>query len=263
MFFSHLFSSLFFWGGMNDISPESNFMFVIGCHINFPVCGVEFLFCLLLQKYTSLLVRMKEIKNIVFDFGGVIVNLCRETAVKKFIEIGVANADELLDAYHQVGLFLEVEDGTLTAEEFRKKLSIVAGKELTYDQVFQGWFGFVTDVPLYRLEYLLELRKKYNLYILSNTNPYIMGWARSTEFTSVGQPLDYYFDKIYASYEMKEVKPNRAIFEHMIQDAGLLPHETLFVDDGAANIKMAKELGMYTFQPVNGEDWRDDLSALL
>ena len=74
-----------------------------------------------------------------------------------------------------------------------------------------------------------------------------MGWARSADFTSVGQPLDYYFDKIYTSYEIKEVKPSRAIFEHMIKDAGLLPHETLFVDDGAANIKMAKELGYYTF----------------
>jgi haloacid dehalogenase superfamily, subfamily IA, variant 3 with third motif having DD or ED len=206
---------------------------------------------------------MEQIKNIVFDFGGVIVNLCRETAVKKFVEIGVANADELLDAYHQVGLFLEVEDGTLTAEEFRVKLSAVAGKELTYEQVFQGWFGFVTDVPLYRLDYLLELRKKYKLYVLSNTNPYIMGWARSKGFTPAGRPLDDYFDKIYTSYEIKIVKPERGIFEHMIQDAGLLPAETLFVDDGSANIKMAQELGMRTFQPINGEDWRDDLSALL
>ncbi|WP_321438708.1 HAD family phosphatase [uncultured Bacteroides sp.] len=206
---------------------------------------------------------MEKIKNIVFDFGGVIVNLSREAAVKKFEEIGVANADELLDAYHQTGLFLEVEDGTLTAEEFRKKLSVVAGKELTYDQVFQGWFGFVIDVPLCRLEYLLELRKKYKLYILSNTNPFIMGWARSTDFTSAERPLDDYFDKIYTSYEIKQVKPGRKIFEYMIQDAGLLPEETLFVDDGSSNIKMAKELGMQTFQPINGEDWRDELSALL
>ena len=262
MSFPLFFSSLFFWGD-DCISPGGNFIFMAGCHINLLVCGVEFLFCLFLQKYTSLLVEMEQIKNIVFDFGGVIVNLCRETAVKKFVEIGVANADELLDAYHQTGLFLEAEDGTLTAEEFRVKLSAVAGKELTYEQVFQGWFGFVTDVPLYRLDYLLELKKKYKLYILSNTNPYIMGWARSTDFTPAGRPLDDYVDKIYTSYEIKQVKPERGIFEYMIQDAGLLPQETLFVDDGSANIEMAKELGMITFQPINGEDWRDDLSALL
>ena len=206
---------------------------------------------------------MERIKNIVFDFGGVIVNFSREAAVKKFEEIGVANANELLDAYHQKGAFLQVEDGTINAEEFRIILSELAGKELTYEQVKEGWLGFMLDVPQYRLEYLLELRKKYKLYILSNTNPYVMSWARSNDFTIAGRPLDDYFDKIYTSYELKAVKPGKSIFELMIKDADMLPGETLFVDDGPANIKMAKELGMMTFQPINGEDWRDDLTALL
>lgn len=206
---------------------------------------------------------MERIKNIVFDFGGVIVNFSREAAVKKFEEIGVANANELLDAYHQKGAFLQVEDGTINAEEFRVILSELAGKELTYEQVKEGWLGFMLDVPQYRLEYLLELRKKYKLYILSNTNPYVMSWARSNDFTIAGRPLDDYFDKIYTSYELKAVKPGKSIFELMIKDADMLPGETLFVDDGPANIKMAKELGMMTFQPINGEDWRDDLTALL
>ena len=206
---------------------------------------------------------MERIKNIVFDFGGVIVNFSREAAVKKFEEIGVANANELLDAYHQKGAFLQVEDGTINAEEFRIILSKLAGKELTYEQVKEGWLGFMLDVPQYRLEYLLELRKKYKLYILSNTNPYVMSWARSNDFTIAGRPLDDYFDKIYTSYELKAVKPGKTIFELMIKDADMLPGETLFVDDGPANIKMAKELGMMTFQPINGEDWRDNLTALL
>jgi len=207
--------------------------------------------------------KMERIKNIVFDFGGVIVNFSREAAVKKFEEIGVANANELLDAYHQKGAFLQVEDGTINAEEFRIILSELAGKELTYEQVKEGWLGFMLDVPQYRLEYLLELRKKYKLYILSNTNPYVMSWARSNDFTIAGRPLDDYFDKIYTSYELKAVKPGKTIFELMIKDADMLPGETLFIDDGPANIKMAKELGMMTFQPINGEDWRDDLTALL
>jgi len=207
--------------------------------------------------------KMERIKNIVFDFGGVIVNFSREAAVKKFEEIGVANANDLLDAYHQKGAFLQVEDGTINAEEFRIILSELAGKELTYEQVKEGWLGFMLDVPQYRLEYLLELRKKYKLYILSNTNPYVMSWARSNDFTIAGRPLDDYFDKIYTSYELKAVKPGKTIFELMIKDADMLPGETLFVDDGPANIKMAKELGMMTFQPINGEDWRDNLTALL
>lgn len=206
---------------------------------------------------------MAKIKNIVFDFGGVIVNFSRENSVKRFVEIGVADADKLLDAYHQNGIFLEVEDGRITAEEFCTKLSAMVGKELTYEEAASGWRAFMIDVPLCRLEYLRELRKEYNLYILSNTNPFVMGWARSSEFTSLGCPLDDYFDKIYASYEMKLVKPSVAIFEAMMKDAAMLPHETMFVDDGPANIEMAKSLGMHTFQPINGEDWRAELDALL
>lgn len=206
---------------------------------------------------------MAKIKNIVFDFGGVIVNFSRENAVKRFIEIGVADADKLLDAYHQKGIFLEVEDGRITAEEFCSKLSAMVGKELTYEEAASGWRAFMIDVPLCRLDYLIELRKHYNLYVLSNTNPFVMGWARSNDFTSLGCPLDDYFDKIYASYEMKLVKPSIEIFESMMADANMVPHETMFVDDGLANIETAKSLGLHTFQPVNGEDWRDELDRIL
>lgn len=207
---------------------------------------------------------MKQVKNIVFDFGGVIIDIDRDCAVRKFIEIGVGNADELLDAYHQKGIFLEVEDGSIDAEEFRKKLSQLCGKELTYNEVESGWRGFVTAVNQYKLDCLAELRQKgYKVYILSNTNPYIMGWARSGRFTPEGRPLDDYVDKIFASYEVKCVKPHRGIFERMIAETDLNPCETVFVDDGTSNINIGKELGFITLQPANGEDWRPGLAELL
>lgn len=206
---------------------------------------------------------MKQIKNIVFDFGGVIIGIDRERAVKVFEQIGVKEADSLLGKYHQQGIFQEVEDGSIDAETFRRELSRVCGKELTYQEVEQGWRGFITDVPQYKLDYLDELRKKYKVYILSNTNPYIMGWARSSRFTPAGKPLDAYVDKIYTSYETCSTKPDRGIFDYMIKDTGLNPAETLFVDDGAANIAVGKELGFATMQPENGEDWRQKLEQLL
>ncbi|WP_455674070.1 HAD family hydrolase [Phocaeicola sp.] len=207
---------------------------------------------------------MKQIKNIVFDFGGVIVDIDRDTAVKKFIEIGVKDADSLLDKYHQKDIFLEVEDGRIDAEEFRQKLSALCGKDLTYKEVESGWKSFILAVEQYKPDYLAELRARgYKVFILSNTNPYIMGWARSTEFTSAGRPLDDYVDKIYASYLVKCVKPNRGIFDYMIEDTGINPDETLFVDDGASNIEIGKELGFVTLQPKNGEDWRSKIEKLL
>lgn len=206
---------------------------------------------------------MKQIKNIVFDFGGVIIGIDRNQAVKAFERIGVKDADSLLDKYHQQGIFQEVENGNMDAETFRCELSKMSGKMLTYEEVEQGWKGFITEVPQYKLNYLNELRKQYKVFILSNTNPYIMGWARSDKFTPAGKPLDAYVDKIYTSFEAGSTKPDFGIFDYMIKDSGINPVETIFVDDGAANIAAGKEFGFVTMQPENGEDWRQKLEKLL
>lgn len=203
------------------------------------------------------------IKNIVFDFGGVIADISRTRAIKAFENLGLKDADSWLDKYHQKGIFLEVEDGRIDAAEFCSKLGELCGREISFAEARQGWLGFMVDAPTYRLEFLEELRKDYKLYVLSNTNAFVMSWARSTEFTALGKPLDDYFDKLYLSYQVGVVKPHREIFEIMMKDAGLNPAETLFVDDGAANIETARQLGFATLMPINGEDWREDLKAAL
>lgn len=203
------------------------------------------------------------IKNLIFDFGGVIVDISRSEAVKRFETIGVANAGELLDKYHQKGIFLEVEEGRTDAGEFCRKLGEIAGKEISFEESKWAWLGFITGVPRYRLDYLLELKQSYNLYILSNTNPFIMSWARSPEFTSEGRPLDDYFHKLYLSYRIGIVKPHREIFDYMIRDASLVPSETVFIDDGDANIEMGKALGFKTLKAVNCADWRNELRGIL
>ncbi|MGL5272362.1 MAG: HAD family hydrolase [Phocaeicola sp.] len=207
---------------------------------------------------------MSKIKNLVFDFGGVIVDLDRDNAVRQFIAIGVKNADELLDRYHQKGVFLEVENGSINAEEFRIKLSNLCGKELTYQEVENGCKSFITRTEQYKLDYLDELRKRgYKVYILSNTNPYVANWMRSTEFTPAGRGLDSYVDKVYTSYEIGCMKPDKAIFDYMIKDANMNPTESLFIDDAASNVTAGSAFGFQTLQAEDGEDWRDKIEQLL
>jgi putative hydrolase of the HAD superfamily len=207
---------------------------------------------------------MNKIKNIIFDFGGVIIDIDRQQAVEAFTRIGVPDADGQLDSYHQRGIFLAVEDGSLDADEFRRELGQMCGRRLTYDEVESGWLGFMTRLEPYKLAYLTDLHLRgYRIFILSNTNPYIMNWARSARFTREGKGLDEFVDKIYASYEMKCVKPGREIFMKMMADGDIRPEESVFVDDGAANAAMGREMGFTVLQPRNGEDWRDELEKLI
>ena len=203
------------------------------------------------------------IKNIVFDLGGVIMDLDTDRAVSRFVEIGVKNAPELVNAYQQKGVFLELEEGLADRETFCKKLSEYAGKEISDEEALNAWRGFITDIPQYKLDYILDLRSKYKLYLLSNTNPFILEWARTSSFTEAGLPITAYFDKIYASYEVGITKPNKEIFEFMLKDSGMIPSETLFIDDGIRNVEMASSMGIATYCPENKEDWRAAVDSFL
>ncbi|MCD7938388.1 MAG: HAD family phosphatase [Tannerellaceae bacterium] len=206
---------------------------------------------------------MATIKHIVFDLGGVIMTIDRDQAVKRFEEIGVKDAAQLIDPYEQKGIFLDLEDGSVDAEGFRRELSQHVGKEITPEEVSYGWLGFVVDVPQEKLDYILELRKNYKVYLLSNTNPVIQAWARSPRFSAAGRPINEYFDKMYASYELKMTKPDPEIFKYMLKDGNMDPGETLFIDDGKTNIEVAASLGIHTYQPINGADWREELDHII
>lgn len=207
---------------------------------------------------------MGKIKNIVFDLGGVIIDLDRDEPVRRLIEIGVKDADGLIDPYEQKGVFQDLETGKIEVEEFCRYLRKHTGKDLSYEDICWAWFGFIGGVPQYKLDYILKLRKKYQVYLLSNTNPIIqLEWAQTKEFTPAGRPLNDYFDKLYLSYEIGVTKPDREIFDRMVLDSRIKPEETLFVDDGKNNIVVGQELGFHTYQPLNGEDWRGRLDEIL
>lgn len=195
------------------------------------------------------------IRDLVFDFGGVVVDLDYEGALDAFRRLGVRDAEHWLDKYRQRGIFLDLERGRISADEFLEGLAELCGRKVSYDDAQRAWCAFVRDVPRKRLEALRRLGKEHRLFLLSNTNPFLMEWARSPRFTSEGEPLDAFFDKLFLSYEMRVVKPDREIFLDMILDAGLDPAYTLFVDDGRENVEAAAALGFPTYQPHPGEDW--------
>ena len=204
------------------------------------------------------------IKNIVFDLGGVIFRIDKNQAIKRFNEVGFDDSAAYLDSFTQVGIFGDLESGRIDAEQFRCQLSELAGKQLTLDDCAYGWQGYMAELPQRNLDKLIELRQRgFRLSLLSNTNPFMMQWARSDAFDGRGHGLDYYFDALYLSYEMGVMKPDSRIFEMMLQGNKAEPQETVFIDDSAHNTQAAAAMGIHVLQPDNGADWHEMLEELI
>ena len=202
------------------------------------------------------------IKNIVFDLGGVIMTIDQPAAVRRFTELGLSDAEERLDPYTQAGFFGDLEEGSITAEEFRQQLSQAVGGELTLDQCEYAWRGYVREVPPRNLKMLETLRDRgFRLILLSNTNPFMMHWALSDRFSGDGHSLADYFDALYLSFREKVMKPSERIYRKMLIGERIFPDETLFVDDSPRNVAAASELGIHTFCPENGADWTREIMA--
>lgn len=204
------------------------------------------------------------IRNIVFDLGGVIMTICQEEAIKRFKSIGLKNVEDYLNPYTQTDIFGDIEEGKISAEQFRAKLSELIGKEVTYEECKFAWLGYRQDVPLRNLDILRKLKVQgYKLILLSNTNPFMMSWGLSGEFDGNGNSLESYFDSLYLSYKLGVMKPNKKIFQYIIDNEKIQPSESLFIDDGERNINTARLLGFKTLCPINGEDWTKELIELL
>ena len=203
------------------------------------------------------------IKNLVFDFGGVLTTIDTQKAINRFKEIGLEEPEKYLNAYKQTGIFYQLENGDIDAETFTAELGKLCGRDVSYDDALYAWMGFIVNVQTGFMEYLQTLRGKYRLCVLSNTNPFLQGWARSARFTDEGKSLDDYFDELYLSYLMNCSKPSEVIYMKMLADGNMKPEETLFVDDGEKNIEAARAVGIRTLKAVNGEDWREELERML
>lgn len=198
------------------------------------------------------------IKNLLFDLGGVIMDIKRENAVKSLTDIGIKNADELLGIYAQKGPFLLLEEGTISPEEFRDKLRECADRQITDNEIDTAFCDFLTGIPVNRLHALDRLKKEgFNIYMLSNTNPIMWDSRISEEFRKASFDMNHYFDGTVTSFEAKVCKPDKAIFNFACKKLGIVPSETLFLDDSQVNVDAARQLG-FNAEVVNpGEEFEE------
>lgn len=203
------------------------------------------------------------IKNIFFDMGGVVFRQDSEEAFRRFRKAGI-DPDVYMGAHGQKEFFLDVETGAIDADEFCLRMARAVGREeVTWQEAQYCWLGFLHDVPVERLHYLLELKKHYHVCLLSNTNPFMMAFTRSKEFSADGLPISNYFHKQFCSYEMRAYKPNPDIFLKALATDNLKAEESIFIDDGSKNVMAAEALGFHGLHVTTNEDWTDELTKML
>lgn len=199
---------------------------------------------------------MKDIKNVIFDLGGVLVDLDIDRCIAAFRELGMPKVADLINPYYPAEMIGQLERGDISFHEACDRMRKLDGRpDVTDAQIAGAYVSFLVDVPVVKLRQIMRLREAgVRTYVLSNNNPPSMAAIRG-EFTADGHTMDDYFDKIYLSYELHELKPSEAIFRKVIADSGVVPGETLFIDDGQKNADAAQALGFAVYMPAPGEDF--------
>lgn len=206
---------------------------------------------------------MGKIKNIIFDFGVVLINLERERFLNNFKAIGVKNIESLTGTALHKGVFADFELGNISKEEFYNNIISISEYNITPKDVENAWLSMLSDIPKYKLEKLLELKSDYNLFLLSNTNELHWDVSADEMFRLDNYGAEDFFDEIWLSYKLHKMKPADDIFEYILNISGINPEETLFVDDAEANCITANKYGIKTYQPSAGEDWREKIDMIL
>ena len=197
---------------------------------------------------------MATIKNIIFDLGGVLINLDFNKTTQAFRELGFPHFENMYSQFKVDQLFEKLETGKISQKEFYTVLLKIGNVRLVAEDIKNAWNSLLLDFREDSLAYLDTLKKDYKIFLLSNTN--IIHYDAFNEILQkqLGHhSLEGYFTKTYYSHLIGLRKPNNDVFEFVLRDAGITAADTLFIDDTAINVEAAKEMGFRTHLLLPGE----------
>lgn len=199
------------------------------------------------------------IQNLLFDLGGVIMEIERQRCVNAYERLGFSDADSFLGEYAQQGAFADLESGSITPALFRDFIRNKIGNPVSDAEIDNAFEQFLIGIPVHRLRALEKLHRNYGIYMLSNTNAIMWNGKIAAEFRKDGHHIDHYFDGIVTSFTAKCMKPSAEIFDYAAHNLGLDPTTTLFLDDSEANCQSARALGWNAQVVTPGTEFADIL----
>lgn len=205
---------------------------------------------------------LRGIKNLLFDQGGVIVDLDRNRCLSSLKALGMEHPEQMIGLYLQSGPFQALEAGQLSVDEFHEAVMPYFPAGVTTEQIDAAFSSFIVGIPEHRLRALRALKRHYRTFILSNTNPIMFNGVLAREFGREGLDVHAYFDGITVSYEAGYNKPARGIFDYAVATMHIVPEETLFLDDAQENLDAAAALGFHTLLVEPDSEFMQLIEAL-
>jgi len=200
------------------------------------------------------MIKLKNFKNIIFDLGGVILNINYNLTAEAFKKLGIKNYNELYTQFNQISLFDDLEIGKISSNIFRTKIKELCKISISDSEIDKAWNAMLLDFPKERLDLLNKLKNKYRLFLLSNTNEiHLIDYQKQLQEKFNIRNLGEFFEKEYYSHIVGLRKPNKEIFEMVLKENDLIASETLFIDDSIQHIEGAKLVGINAYHLTKGE----------
>lgn len=200
------------------------------------------------------------IRNIIFDLGGVILDIDIPKAKDAFRELGITDIDKLFGLGHASSIFKQQEVGKVSDDDFIAELNKMSSNELDKEKVFKAWNSLLIGFPEERVGFLKKLKKDFRLFLFSNTNSIHVKAFEKMFQEQFNESFSDLFEKIYYSHVMGLRKPDAESFQFILKDSNLKAEETLFIDDAMNNIEGARAVGLKTLHVGKNADLIDYLS---
>jgi len=189
----------------------------------------------------------KNIKNIIFDLGGVLLNVDYHKTSEAFQQLGVSNFDNLFSQFKSNELFEKLETGNISDNSFYQEIKKHCAPATSTVQIENAWNAMLLDFRKESIQFLSSIKSQYNIYLLSNTNSIHLEAFKKIFTNETGlDSIDIFFKKSYYSHLIQKRKPHKETYQFVLQDGNMIAEETLFIDDSMNNIDSAKELGIIT-----------------
>jgi glucose-1-phosphatase len=187
---------------------------------------------------------MENISTIIFDLGGVIMDIDVKQTLHAFTKLGIQNVENYFGHGFAASFFSDHEAGRISDEEFLNEIKKLLTGEVSDEDVINAWNALLLRFPPERIELLKELKSSYRLFLFSNTNAIHYDKFSEIYRDTFSGELEDLFEKAYFSHSLGHRKPDTTGFELIIKENGLDPKKTLFVDDAFINVEGAIKAGL-------------------